>query len=221
VKLVRYTGHSPSNVARDAKYTVTLAGDVRLVYRLDSRTKELLTTAAHPKLVERVNDVKTAMRSQPGGQFYINEYGDLLVPDGTGGNCYYAGHYEQTLEFEYDGVIISPQAPAGLKPGEEWKGPHAGISYVLAAGGQDVKYTAKDGRRRTEHRLSDALGMPAARATAARITAIKGSSGGRFYINERCELFAPVAQNDYEHFVYIGHLEDSPWFDPPDGYERP
>ena len=95
------------------------------------------------------------------------------------------------------------------------------MRYVLRAGGRDVKYELRSGTRITEIRLSDEVGDQAANATAARIRAVKGSSGGRFYINERCELFAPVSTNDYAHFVYIGHLEDSPWFDPPSGYERP
>ena len=95
------------------------------------------------------------------------------------------------------------------------------MKYVLTAGGKDIRYQRKSGNRITEIHLSDEVGQSAATATAARIRAIKGPDGGRFYINERCELFAPVASNDYEHYVYLGHLEDSAWFDPPEGYERP
>ena len=72
--------------------------------------------------------------------------------------------------------------------------------------------------RITEVRLSDEVGEVAAKQTSARISAVKGASGGRFYINEECELFGPVAANDYENFVYIGHLEDSAWFGSPEGY---
>ena len=215
-----YTGYVPSNVSKDAKYTVTADGEIRLTYRVDTRTKELLTTGKHPKLVKMVNAVKQELNGTPGGVFYINEFGDVLVPKGRG-VCYWAGHYDGQLEFDFGGSVMSSQAPANIGPGDKWPGPHPGVRYVLRAGGQDIRYKLVDGNRETEVRLSDAVGDTAAKNTASRIAAVKGASGGRFYINERCELFGPVAENDYEHFLYIGHLEDSAWFDPPTGYQRP
>lgn len=216
-----YSGHAPSNVAKDAKYTVSALGEVRLTYRVNMREKELLTTSKHPALVEMVNVIKQGINGVPGGVFYINEFGDVLVPGHEAGICYWAGHYDRTLKFTYGDAYLSPEAPPGLRPGDKWPGPHPGVRYILKAGGGDIRYERKNGNRRTEHYLSDEVGERAATATAARIKTIKGSDGGRFYINERCEFFAPVASNDYEHFVYLGHLEDSAWFDPPEGYERP
>jgi len=221
MRLELYTGHTPSNVAKDAKYTVTAEGDVRLTYRVNTREKELLTTSKHPKLVKMVNAIKQELNGVPGGVFYINEFGDVLVPGQLAGTCYWAGHYASTLKFTFGDGYLSPEAPAGLRPADKWPGPHPGVRYVLTAGARDIRYHRKDGNRVTEIYLSDEVGESAAKATAGRIGAIKGPSGGRFYINERCELFAPVASNDYEHFLYIGHLEDSAWFDPPEGYERP
>lgn len=191
MNLRTYTGHTPSNVSRDAKYTVTANGEIRLEYRLDSRTKELLSTTRHPTLVDMVNAVKLEINRTPGGVFYINEFGDVLVPDNAGGSVW-AGYYDRTLKFDFDGSVISPKAPPDLNPGDRWPGPHPGVRYVLRAGGRDVKYELRSGTRITEIRLSDEVGDQAANATAARIRAVKGSSGGRFYINERCELFAPV-----------------------------
>lgn len=221
MRLELYTGHSPSNVSKDAKYTVTAGGEVRLTYRVNQRQKELLTTAKHPKLVEMVNVIKQQLNGVPGGVFYINEFRDVLVPGDEPGTCHWAGHYSKTLKFTYGDGHLSPEAPAGLQPGDKWPGPHPGVKYVLKAGGNDIRYSLKNGRRVTDVYLSDEVGEREARATSARIRAVKGPDGGRFYINERCELFAPVASNDYEHFVYLGHLEDSAWFDPPEGYERP
>jgi hypothetical protein len=221
VKLKPYTGHTPSNVSKDAKYTVSSAGEVRLTYRINLREKELLTTSKHPKLVEMVNVIKQEINGVPGGVFYINEFGDVLVPGREVGTCHWAGHYVKTLKFTFGDGYLSPEAPAGLRPGDKWPGPHPGVRYVLKAGGNDIRYQRKSGNRVTEIYLSDEVGQSAAKATAARIRAIKGPDGGRFYINERCELFAPVASNDYEQFVYLGHLEDSAWFDPPEGYDRP
>lgn len=218
MKLRLYEGHTPSNVAKDAKYTVAAAGEVRLTYRIDSRTRELLTTSGHPTLVKMVNAVKQELNGVPGGVFYINEFRDVLVPGKSPGTCYWAGYYEGTLEFELDGSVISSRAPATLRAGDPWPGPHPGVRYVLCAGGKDVRYELKQGNRITEVRLSDEVGEVAAKQTSARISAVKGASGGRFYINEECELFGPVAANDYENFVYIGHLEDSAWFGSPEGY---
>ena len=219
--LRKYDGYSPSVVSKDAKYSVTASGEVRLVYRLDGRTKELLSTDRHPQLVNVVNAVKVELNGNPGGAFYMNEFGDVLVPDGQGGPCYYAGHYDRTLEFDYNGGTLSAVAPKGLESGADWPGPHPGIPYVLIAGGQDIRYVVRTGTRETTFLLSDDVGSSNARATASRIAAIRGTNGGRFYINERCELFTPVADNGSVRFVYIGHLEDSAWFDAPQGYDRP
>jgi hypothetical protein len=207
----------PSNVSKDAKYTVTASGEVRLTYRIDARTKELLTTGAHPQLVEMVNAVKNKMGRQSGGVFYINEFSIVIVPGKPPAPCVRAGFYDGLLEFQLDGEVISPRAPAYLRPGDEWPGPHAGVAYLLCAGGDDIRYELRQGNRITEVRLSDVVGEKEAKKTAARVSAVKGSMGGKFYINEQCEMFAPVQSNGSWIFLYIGHLEDSAWFSPPDG----
>ena len=219
--LVPYTGNNQTNVSKDAKYTVTAAGDVRLVFRGGPREKELLTAPGldYEALVKMVNQIKVQVAGAPGGAFYVNEYGDVLVPDGVGG-WYFAGNYDKRLEFAFNGGVLTSRAAPGLEPGDVWEGPHPGIRHTLCAGGADVKYESKNGARTTEVRLSDQVGAGAARATAARIAAVKGSSGGRFYINEAAELFAPVAAQNYD-FLYIGHLEDSSWFVAPKGFPRP
>lgn len=217
--LKRYTGNTQTNVNQDAKSPVTAKGEIRLTYRVDSRTKELLTTSDHPTLAGHVNLVKLELAGTAGGAFYLNEFGDVLVPDGVGGT-YWAGHYEETLLFAFAGTELGPVAPDHLRPRDRWDGPHVGIRYVLRAGGDDIRFESKDGPRTTQVYLSDHVGKAAARETAARVAVVKGANGGRFYINERRELFAPTAENDYEHFVYIGHLDDSPWFNPPDGFDR-
>ncbi len=221
MSLELYRGHVPSNVSKDAKYTVTADGEVRLTYRVDTRTKELLTTGRHPHLVKLVNVIKQELNGLPGGVFYINEFGDVLVPGKVRGTCHWAGHFDGKLQFDFGGSGISSQAPEHLNPGDRWPGPHPGVPYVLCAGGRDIRYQHRDGNRLTEVRLSDQVGEAAAQKTSSRIAQVKGTAGGRFYINESREFFGPVATNDYEHFVYIGHLEESAWFDPPDGYERP
>jgi hypothetical protein len=66
--------------------------------------------------------------------------------------------------------------------------------------------------RTVRHCLSDDVGRTAANQLARRLARVKGSSGGRIYINERCEFFAPVTSADYARFLYLGHLADDTWF---------
>ena len=220
-ELVRYTGLAPANAATDASYSVVgpeSAPEIRLKYRISHRERALLTTDEHPDLVHMVNDVKKALSGSVGGRFYINEFRDVLVPDGSGGS-YWAGKYQESLEFDFDGTIIGPDAPAALEPGDVWEGPHAGVLYVLAAGAKDIKYRLRLGKiERTEY-LSEVVGVEAARALAARLGAVKGSEGGRFYINEACNFFAPPRQDQVD-FTFLGRLEeDDQWFYPPEGFD--
>ena len=220
--MLPYPGLCPSNVNKDAKYSVvhSVNGgpmEIRLIYRVSNRERELLTTGRHDELVEMVNKVKLELTGLPGGAFYINEYRDVLVPDTINGGCIYARNYTRDLEFEYNGTLITPRPPEGLGSGDHWPGPHVGIPYTLMAGGHDVRYETRSGRTIREHRLSDDVGPQQARDTASRIAAIKGNAGGRFYINEACEMFAPLTDSDGTlDYVYIGPLSDSAWFHAPD-----
>ena len=136
MSLELYRGHVPSNVSKDAKYTVTASGEVRLTYRIDARTKELLTTGEHPQLVEMVNAVKSNMGRQSGGVFYINEWRHVLVK--AGGGTWFAGTYEPDLKFDLDGGTVSGRASSSLSPGDPWTGVRVGIKYTLNAAGDDV-----------------------------------------------------------------------------------
>ena len=219
--LVPYPGLCPSNVNKDAKYSVVYSPtepmEIRLVYRVSNREKELLTTDRHDELVEMVNKVKLELTGFPGGAFYINEYRDVLVPDTNNGGSVYAGNYTRNLEFDYNGTLITPRAPQGLDPGDPWPGPHVGIRYTLMAGGGDIRYELRSGRTIREHWLSDDVGPRPANELARRIARVKGNSGGRLYINEACEMFAPLggAEGGVE-YTYLGPLADSAWFDAPD-----
>src|SRR4051812_30595001 len=111
--LVEYAGNIPSNVAKDAKYSVVHDGvgglEIRLIYRFGPRQEALLTTQGHPRLVELVNAVKEEAEGVSGGAFYINEYGHVLVP--ALGQCWFAGEYEHLLEFSFQDSTIGPEPP--------------------------------------------------------------------------------------------------------------
>jgi len=214
-----YPGLVPSNVSKDAKYSVVHGPDgmhVRLTYEIDRRERALLTTGEHPELVEMVNAVKEEFQGTPGGAFYINEYWDVIVPTTSG--PFFAGCYEIPLRFDLDGEVISSEAPAGLRPGDLWPGPHVGIAYVLAAGGNDIYFKLKNGQRELKESLSDHEGADSAAALARRLAAVKGSDGGRIYINECGEFFAPVGGSG--EFRYLGPLDEDVWFTAPD-VDRP
>lgn len=212
---IRYWGYSPLTVSKDAKYHVTATGEIRLEYQQNRRVRWLLTTGAHPALVDMVNEVKRGTVGYEGGAFYINEFGAVLVPDGAGGRCYWAGDYKEVLEFRDGDLFVSPRAPSDLDVGEPWPGPRVGIKYTLNAGGSDLRYELVDGRRRETVYLSDDVGPSAASRTASVIRAVKGGSGGPFYINECRELFAPVGGDGEYRYLYVGPLGDLPWFEPP------
>jgi hypothetical protein len=59
--MIIYPGHVPSNVARDAKYSVVWGSEgrmeVRLIYRISGGERVLLTTDRHDELVEMVNEI--------------------------------------------------------------------------------------------------------------------------------------------------------------------
>jgi len=211
--LIPYPGYAPSNVSKEAKYSIRYGStgmEVHLTYSVGPRERELLTTADHAPLVAMVNAVKEAANGAPGGAFYINEFKDVIVTS-TAGVAYFAGFYEPLLEFNLDDTtIVSAKAPAGLRTGDPWPGPRHGVPYQLAAGGNDIYYKHLRGSRETTYYLSDLHGAGPARGLANRLAALKGTAGGRIYINEQCEFFDPRDR------VYLGSLDDDPWFSPPD-----
>lgn len=219
-----FPGNCPKNVSKDAKYAIRSGrtdAEVGLTYVSTNGERWFATTKDHPELVKMVNHVKTQMGSAPNGPFYINEYGQVLVPVGGDAKYYLAGDYDMPLRFKFEDKILSGEGidleGRALQPGDVWTGPHPGIPYRLRAGGRDVYYRSYP-RPHVEKRvyLSEAVGADAAAAFAQRIQRVKGWQGGRFYINEWREIFAPVTDGDDFVYLYIGHLEEhEPWFPKP------
>jgi hypothetical protein len=213
----RYKGNVPSNISKDAKYSVVSGADgweVRLIYRLSSTERALVTTSSHPDLVGLVNDVKQDVNGVPGGAFYINEYKHVLVPTEDG--CLYAGRYLPLLHFRFEGQEISAEAPSDLTPGDIWRGPRVGTAYVLTADGSDIRYRVETRPNvLVDRRLSVETGRGQAARTARRIACHK-PGGGRIYVNEAYECFGPAPGGDGVSHLYLGHIDESTWFAEPD-----
>lgn len=217
-----FRGNCPANVSKDAKYSVRSGKTgpvVALTYNTGDDERWYMTTEKHPELVSMVNAVKTAHGGAPNGSFYINEYKQVIVPVVESSDYYLAGVYDKPLRFEFEGKTLSGEPVAWdgtpLNPGGEWTGPHPGIPYVLAAGGNDIYYSFSP-RPNVEKRvkLTKVIDPPTAVEVAAKIRDHKGYSGGRFYVNEFRSIFAPVQEGYDWRYIYIGELDLGKWFPP-------
>jgi hypothetical protein len=220
-----FTGNCPSNVNKDSKYSVkTRKGQlvVALLYRTADGEEWHAANDEHQDLIEMVNAVKMAKGDSSNGPFYVNEYGQVIVPVGPEAEYYLAGEFEGLLRFEFEDHLLSGEGKAldgtDLKPGDTWSGPHPGIPYRLTADGRDIYYiTWPRANVKRNVYLSKQVGNSEARSVAQRIGQVKGLGGGRFYVNEWCEIFAPISSRDTLSYRYVGSLDLSgdPWFPKP------
>ncbi len=221
-KLIPFGGNTTTSVVKQGKYRVAHhAGGfaIEVVIETPDDIRVYPSSRKHPELVEMVNKVKQAGSGQVGGQFYINEFCQVIVPVGEPVNYYYAGEYAHPIVLALDGQEFSgrPHDDEGnlLVPGSTWSGrPRPGIGYKLKAGGADIEYTIQLGPHREKSvKLSKIVGPGPARLTARKIALIKGNLGGRFYINEYRALFGPKGDEDGYQYTFIGMLNDhDAWF---------
>ena len=221
----KFEGNCPNSVSKDAKYAIRSIGRrtaVTVTYRTSGGEQWIASTTEHPELVEIVNSIKTGAGSAPNGPFYINEYSQVIVPVGDAAEYYVADDiYGLPLKFEFEGNILSGEGVdlqgIPVEPGNLWVGPHPGIPYVLRAGGDDIYYDSSPRPFVTKRSLlSGHVGVDSAASMAMRIRSVKGWQGGRFYVNEWQEMFAPVSTQHSLEYRYIGHLEaNDPWFPQP------
>lgn len=232
-----YRGLWPQVIPKLAKYAVKFVDKswkVTVLYEAGEGLKYLAVEGGGLALVEQVNAVKNALRNQPGGTFYVNEYRHVLIPIAAANTShyYYAGRLESDMVFEYEGrsLTTKPIRPDGtaLQPGDKWVGPRPGIPYVLAAGAADVHYetpalTDDDPPRiramtTRKVQLSKVLADKASAKLAGEpIANIRGHQGGRFYVNEHGAIFTPVASGDGNglDYIYCGKINRSIWFPEP------
>lgn len=236
-----YRGVWPQNVSKLAKYGVRfLDGDwkITVLYEVSAGLRYLAVEGDMADLASRINAVKTALRDQAGGAFYVNEYRHVLVPvadtsaSGFGSHYYQAGRLDADLIFEFEGEPLTTKPVrrdgAPLNPGDRWVGPRPGIPYVLAAGGSDIYFESPalsdDDPPRVRPSmtrrvlLSKILGDKAAVARAVRpVAGVRGHQGGRFYVNEHGAMFTPVGAGDGNglDYIYCGQIDRALWFPEP------
>lgn len=236
-----YRGVWPQNVSKLAKYGVRfLEGTWKITVLFDAGDglRFLAVEGASEDLASRINVIKSAVQSSPGGAFYLNEYRHVIVPvagdPGSGANShyYYAGRLDADLTFTFEGLPLTtkPIRADGLSmaPGDKWIGPRPGIPYVLAAGASDIYYetpalTDSDPpqvRPSVTRKvvLSKVLADRAAASNSASLIArVRGHQGGRFYVNEHGAAFTPVSAGDGNglDYVYCGQIDREKWFPEP------
>ncbi len=215
-----FKGNWPTNVKKDAKYSIRTENNapvITIIYEGEDEEIWKPSTEDHPQLIKMVNDVKIAQGGQPNGSFYINEYHQVIVPVVGDDKYFLAGEYSEPLRFNFEGKVISgepldfDQEP--LKAGSKWIGAHAGIRYILTAGGKDIYYKYSP-RPQVEKkvRLSKKIGDDEAAKVAARIRGVLGFEGGRFYVNEFHCIFSPILTGKTWEYLYIGQLDLEQWF---------
>ncbi len=219
-----FRGNCPSNVSKDAKYSVIGSRDspeIRLVFRT-AKGETWRVTQDHPELAAMVNVVKERYQERANGSFYINEYGQVIVPvrQERTSIYYFAGNYSgvKQMEFEFEGKIISGNAVDlegnKLQSGDLWVGPHPGIPYVLDASMRDIYYTSEIRPNVTvRRRLSDFVSPDNLEAVTAMVRRAKRDSG-RFYVNEWGNAFAPVSSAHQVEYIFCGKIDVSgnSWF---------
>lgn len=218
----KFEGNIASNVTKQGKYRVKHHGKgftVSVIVETDDGVISYPSSSEHPELIRIVNYVKSFYGNAEAGSFYINEFGQVIVPAGEQLEYYYAGVYTRPIILSLDGEEFNglPHDHEGnpLVPGDAWEGkPRPGIKYTLKAGGADIEYRREISPGREQRvRLSRKIGPADARRIARKIALLKGNTGGAFYLNEYRVLFGPKRNEDGYNYIFFGVLsEQDPWF---------
>jgi len=163
------------------------------------------------ELAKTVLKAKGFLGGGSGGEFLINEFGQVLVPSPSGdGRRVYAGRVEGRLRFEnpFDpGAAIDLSEDSGLSCGDPWPIPYVGCQYNLAAGGW--VYTTLETRDGTTYpRLqSDCTYL------IQSLRRIRPTGAVRFIVNP-CGLVATKRHDGSQwHPVYVGRVRVGAWFE--------
>jgi len=163
------------------------------------------------ELAKAVVKAKQFLGGGGGGEFLINEFGQVLVPSPNGdGKRAYAGRIEGTLRFENPfepGRILDLSDDSGLKCGSAWTLPYVGCQYNLAAGGW--VYTTLDTQEGATYPRLSRDGEYLIQS----LRQIRPSGPARFIVNP-CGLVLTKRQDGSQwRPVYVGRLRPGGWFE--------
>ena len=167
-------------------------------------------------LVKAVIKGKSFLGGGGGGEFLINEFGQVLVPASAGdGRRAYVGRIEGALRLENPfepGEVIDLSDDAGLECGDTWPMPYVGCQYNLAAGGWI--YTTLETR--------DGPTFPRLRANGdyliRSLRGLRPYGATRFIVNP-CGIVATKRHDGFEwEAVYVGRLRHGAWFETEGGH---
>lgn len=167
------------------------------------------------ELAKSVLKAKQFLGGAQGGEFLINEFGQVLVPSPKGdGRRAYAGRLEGSLRllnpFE-PGSVFDLSDDSGLQCGDRWRLPYVGCQCNLAAGGWIYRTVeTKDGT--TYPRL-----LRDSEYLIRSLRQIRPSGAVRFIVNP-CGLVLTKRQDGSQwHPAYVGRLQAGGWFDTEEG----
>ena len=162
------------------------------------------------ELAAAVIKAKRFLGGGGGGEFLINEFGQVLVPSPNGdGKRAYAGRIEGSLRFEdpfSSGGVFDLSDDTDLQCGARWRLPYVGCQYNLAAGGWI--YTSLDTKDGTTYPRLTCDGQYLIQS----LRQIRSSGAVRFIVNP-CGLVLTKRQDGAQwHPAYVGRLRPGGWF---------
>lgn len=164
---------------------------------------------AHTNLVDMINIVKQkhSTRSQRGGKFRVNEFGQVIVPTEAGGidSAWCVGQVKGWFDFkDPETNRLFDLRPGSLRPGDAWQKPLIGLRYTVRADGT-VTFESQfepDSRERLILRTPSPTLIAAGRRHRA--------GGYRLVVNDQRAALAMNESGDAARF--IGTVNDAYWF---------
>lgn len=166
-------------------------------------------------LAKAVLRAKRFLGGGGGGEFLINEFGQVLVPAPTGdGRRAFAGRLEGPvcLENPFDGGVFDLSNDSNLACGNPWPMPYVGCQYNLAAGGWI--YTTLETKDGSTYPRLPRDGEYVVRS----LRRIRPSGPARFIVNPCGLVLTKQPEGSKWNPVYVATLKPGAWFETDAGH---
>ena len=167
------------------------------------------------ELVDIVNKAKKQLsRSEGGGSFVINEFGQIIVPSSKGdGKRLYVGDLIGILKFENpETEEIFDFGDDGLSVGDRWNRPYLGMKFKLAAYNHG-RYHAISAYKDTDENEQEEIFPKEQDEELIKnlIKVRKNRKGCRFIVNHQGVVLTKT-EFDWKS-VYVGRINYNKWFE--------